>query len=429
MRALPVRGLIRYVRAANLTFWRGVNADARHLMAATLIFSLLIMGIESVTRVLFVLRLGLGTEFFGTFNAFKAIGYTSLSVPAGVLGQRIGLRNAMLLGTLVITAGYVSGSLVERLPPEFWAPYTLGTQLITTAGFALFWVNASPGIMSTTRVHNRSKIYGAVTAAGNFGALVGILAGGVLPTMLARTLNLSLAATDPYRLTLLWTALCLLPAFYAVMRFREEEAPTAEDGRARAGQDPFPLLPMAVLTVFVMLTMAAQATCMSFCNAYMDTDLSMRSDAIGVLGAAAQLCAVFAPLAAPRLSQRLRKANLLAVSALGTSVTLLPVILVRNWIGAGVGRLGVGVLGAIWSPILSVYQMEMVPRRRRPLAFALISAAQGVCFGTLSYFGARVITHRGYPAFFLIGALLTAAGSALLFALSRQPFMQPGYAD
>ena len=118
----------RNVRAANLTFWRGVNPDAQRLMLANMILTLLMMGVDNVARVLFVLRLDLGTEFFGTFNTFRALGFTGLSLPAGVLGSRIGLKNSKLLGASMLTLGYVGGSLVESLPSDYWKTYTLGTQ-------------------------------------------------------------------------------------------------------------------------------------------------------------------------------------------------------------------------------------------------------------------------------------------------------------
>ena len=123
----------------------------------------------------------------------------------------------------MLTLGYVGGSLVESLPFAYWKTYTLGIQLVSTGGFALFWVNASPSLMSTTRPHNRPKIYGALHAAGNFGALFGMLAGGFLPTALARFLSLSLDTTHPYRLALLGCTLFAVPALLAIARFEGEQ--------------------------------------------------------------------------------------------------------------------------------------------------------------------------------------------------------------
>lgn len=131
-----------------------------------------------MTRALFVLRLGLGTVFFGSFNVFGALGYLGLAIPAGMLSNLTGLKNSMLLSGAVFLMGFVVGTLVESPPPAFWVPYALGMQLVLAGGFAMFSVNTSATIMSTTRPDNRTKINGVVSAAHNFGTLIGMLVGG-----------------------------------------------------------------------------------------------------------------------------------------------------------------------------------------------------------------------------------------------------------
>ena len=419
--------LSRNLRAATLSFWREVNPDARRLMVATMILSSLMMGVGSVTRALFILRLGLGTEFFGAFNAFGALGYMGLAVPAGMLSRHIGLKNSMLLGSGVFFVGFVGGTLVESLPPTYWVTFALALQLVLAGGFAMFSVNASPAIMSTTRPDNRTKIYGAVSAARNFGTLVGMLVGGFLPTILSRSMNLSLDSTDPYRLAMLGCAVLAVPGIYAITRINEDRQPHTEhkfDNRA-----VFPIMPVGMILVYVLFSQGAVAVCHSFCNAYMDEELHLSPDAIGILGALGQLCAVIVPFTVPRLSRYMNNGNLLAVASMGTAFMLLPLSLIENWAGVGLGRLGVMSLSAIWMPVVQIYQMEMVQREWRPLAFALLSVALGINYGTLSYFGGRVISHWGYPTLFLICAGLTVMGSIVLFIVQRLPLMQPKYAN
>ncbi len=419
--------LSRNLRAATRSFWRDVNPDARRLMVATMILSSLMMGVGSVTRALFVLRLGLGTEFFGTFNAFGAVGYMGLAVPAGMLSRHIGLKRSMMLGAAVFVMGFVGGTLVESLPAAYWVTFALAMQLVLAGGFAMFSVNASPAIMSTTQPHNRSKIYGAVSAARNFGTLVGMLVGGFLPTILARSLDLSLDSTDPYRLAMLSCAVIVVPGIYAITRFREERQPQTQhkfDNRTM-----FPIMPVGMILIYVIFSQGAVAVCHSFCNAYMDEELRLSPGAIGILGALGQLCAVIVPFTVPRLSRYMNNGNLLAMASMGTAFMLLPLSLIEHWAGVGLGRLGVMSLSAIWMPVVQIYQMEMVQREWRPLAFALLSVALGLNYGTLSYFGGRVISHWGYPTLFLICAGLTVMGSLALFIVQRLPLMQPKYAN
>ncbi len=424
---LPKMLQARSRRAAILTFWRGVSPDAQRLMLATMILSSLALGVENVARTLFVLRLDLGTEFFGTFNSFRAFGFMGMAVPAGMLSRRIGLRNTMLLGSVLFLAGYVGGSLVEILPHAHWKVSALATNLMSTGGFAMYSVNASPAIMSTTRPHNRSRIYGAASAARNFGTLAGMLVGGILPAYLSRTLNLSLAATGPYQLALLACAVIAIPGIYVISRFREDGQPQMQPRIRRKGD--FPIVPMVLILVYVLFSQGASTVCRSFCNAYMDTQLRLGPDTIGILGALAQLSAALVPFAIPRLSRHLHRGNLLAVTSLALALMLLPLSYIRTWAGAGLGRLGVMSLAAIWMPVVQIYQMEMVQREWRPLASGLMSVAQSLNYGTLSFFGGRVISLWGYPPLFMIGAVLTVVGSFMIFLVSRLPLMQPQHAN
>ena len=422
-----MKRLSRNLRAASLTFWRGVNPDAKHLMLATMILSSLVLGVENVTRTLFVLRLDLGTEFFGVYNAFRAFGFMGLAVPAGLLSRRIGLKNTMLLGAVIFVVGFVGGSLVEILPHAYWKVYALTTNLVSTSGFAMYSVNASPAIMSTTRPHNRSRIYGAASAARNFGTLTGMLVGGILPALLARTMNLALADTDPYRLALLGCAVFALPGIYVITLVNEESQPQPRH-RIR-NRDDFPIMPVVLLLVFVLFSQGGSSVCRSFCNAYMDTQLRLGPDTIGILGAVAQLCASLVPFLIPRLSRYVSHGNLLAMASMGIALMLMPLSFIENWAGAGVGRLGVMSLAAIWMPVVQIYQMEMVQQAWRPLAFGLVSVAQSVNYGTLSFFGGRVISLGGYPTLFLVGAALSVLGSIMIFLVQRLPLMQPQHAN
>ncbi len=419
--------LTRNLRAVGLGYWRGINPDAQKLLWATMTMSSLTLGFENVTRVLFVLRLDLGTEFFGTFNTFRAMGYTIMALAGGMLSSRIGLRNSMLSGLVVFALGSVAGSLVESIPHAYWVPYALGTQLISSGGFGIFAVNVSPAIMSTTRPHSRSKIYGASSVALNLGTLFGSLAGGFLPTLLARMLDLSLDSTAPFRIAMLSCIVIVLPGLHVLSRYQEYQQPDPQ--HQSDGIDPFPILAMTMFLVFVLFSQGAINVCYAFCNAYMDVQLLLSPNAIGFLGGIAQLCAVAVPFMLPRLIKRVNHANLLVLVSLVSVFMLVPLILLENWAGAGLGRLGLIAMGAIWMPVVQIYQMEMVQRKWRPMAYALVSVAQAVSFGAISYFGGRAINLWGYPTLFLLCGVLTVVGCLVLFSVQQLPFMQTRHAN
>lgn len=422
------RGRLRRLRAMQAGYFRTVNADARRLMLVTLLVCLVILGVDNVTRPLFVLRLGFGVEFFGAFNAFRALGYTSLAVPAGLLGQRIGLKNCMTLGACVTLFAFVVGSLVEYLPAPAQAPVALGTQTVSSMGFALFAVNAVPAIMSATRPHNRSKIYGVYNAARNFGGLAGLLVGGALPTLLAHGPRLSLAHTDPYRWGLLISAVIFVPALWLLVRFRPA-APPAPVTAAEGTGGGLPVLPIAMIMLYIYLSQGAFSACRSFCSAYMDMQLQLNPNAIGVLGALGELGAALTPLAVPWISRRVDRNAVLTLISLGAAVASLPLIFMENWLGAGLGRLGIMALAGIWMPLLQIQLMETAPPHRRGVAFGLMAVMQGFSYGGLSYAGGLVVARWSYARFFQLAACLTAVSAGVQWLLRDRPFMRPRHTD
>ncbi len=413
-------------RITAIRYWSNISPNALRLMLAVMILSALMMGVSGVTRVLFILRLELGTEFFGIYNAFGAIGYMGMALPAGMLSARLGLKKSMLLGVSVAMVGFVLAPLVEFTPRTWWVTYLLFTQLCAAGGFAIFSVNASPAIMATTGPDNRSKTYGLYSASRNCGTLVGMLIGGVLPTILATYLEASLDTTEPYRIALLGTSFCTVFSLWAVTRFRDvRDVPSQAHGSA---PDVFPVLPMSLIVMFVIFSQGAVAVCHSFCNAYMDEQLQLSPQFIGTLGALGQLCAVIIPIAVPRLRQRWDNGTLLIFASLGSALMLVPLFFLEHWLVAGLGRMGVMAMAAIWMPVIQIYQMEMVPQSRRPLAFALLSMALGINYGILSFFGGYIITLWSYSILFLVSCIITLVGSLILLLVMRRPVMQPQYA-
>ena len=64
--------------------------------------------------------------------------------------------------------------------------------------------------------------------------------------------------------------------------------------------------------------------------------------------------------------------------------------------------------------------MELVDEGWRGLAYGAIAMAMGLGFGSMSIFGGRLITARGYSELFGVGALFSVAASGLMMLISRQ---------
>ncbi len=376
-------------------------------------------GIQALLKILYVLRLGYGPQYLGLFNASGAVGYMTMSLPSGALGDRYGSTRVMFCGALVASAGMILLPMTESLPTWLQYAWPILSQMIISGGYAMFSINLVPALMALTSDENRNSAYAFSSALRSLGTFVGTVFGGLLPGIFALLIDQDLNATGPYRLALWFGAAICLTALLPLARIKEAE-PVRYDPRT-ATQGAFPITSVGLLVLYVCFSQAAGATCQSFCSAYMDTELQISPLAIGIIMGAGQFAAIFAPMLGPRLARRHGNGRLLMMVTFGSAASILPLVLIPHWIGAGLGQFGVVALAAVWMPAFQVYQMEVVERRWRSLAYAAVSMAMGLSFALVSFTGGFVVTGWGYPSLFLMGLGLSAIGATMMWGLLKRP--------
>lgn len=395
--------------------------DAKLLIALSGIIAVSFFGIHMLLRVLYVLRLGHGPEYVGWLSAASALAYMSMGVPSGALGSRFGARKIMLIGGITVVTGMVILPLTEAVPLWARSSWPILSQVVLTSGWSMFNVNLVPALMAATTAQNRGNAYALSNALSGLGTFLGTICGGMLPGLFADAFGQTLDAPAPYRFAL-WVgaALGLLALVPLSMVGQVERAASREQAAARG---PFPVLPIALVIGYVYLRHAGWATCRAFCNAYMDTDLHLPASSIGLITGVGQFIAVLASLLTPRLAARRSNGWILVTTTLGTAISLVPLALVPHWAAAGLGRLGVLVLSALWLPALQVFQMELVDGPWRSLAYGAVSMAMGFGFGSTSLAGGYIVAAGGYRSLFLLGVGLSTVAAALMWAILKSPII------
>jgi MFS family permease len=404
------------VRIRSGTLFR-LSRDSRLLIATSGISAISFFGIQMLLKVLYILRLGHGPEYVGLYSASSALAYMAMGLPSGMLGRRFGARKTMLLGGLGATVGMALLPLTESAPGWARDAWPILSQVVLTIGSSLYNVNLVPALMAATNAQNRNSVYAVSNAVRSLGMFLGTLFGGVLPGMFAGLIGRTLDEPDPYRYAL-WVGAALSTFALIPLCFATEAVPVSRRIQA-TGSGPFPALPVVLVAGYVYLRHAGWATCQAFCNAYMDTDLHLSASSIGLLTGAGQFLAMLASLLTPRLAARRSHGWTLAVTTLGIGVSLMPLALVPHWAAAGLGRLGILVLSAVWIPALQVFQMELVPGEWQSIAYGAVSMAMGLGFGSTSLAGGYIIASSGYRTLFLIGAVLSALASAVMWDILR----------
>lgn len=399
------------------TTFSHLTRDARLLIISSGVLAVSFFGIQMLLTVLYVLRLGYSVEYIGLFNASGAFTYILSSLPAGAIGSRFGLRPAMIAGGVMTVLGMALLPAVEFVPPGLHNLWPILAQAVVTMGWALISINQVPALMGVTTVQNRNSAYALNGVLRGLGTFVGTVVGGFLPLLFAQVLGTGVETPAPYRAALLTgallSALGLIPLWLV-----HPTAPTIRKTQVQA-DSPFPLWPVALLVLHVFLGQIGAAACQSFCSAYMDTDLALSAAAIGLLTGVGQFTTILVPLLGPRLAMRYGNGWTLMAATLGMALSLLPLALIPHWSAAGVGRLGILALSAVWMPALQVFQMELVDSRWRSLTYGIISMAMGFAYATVSFAGGYLVATWGYATLFLLGGGFSMVGAGLMWGMLR----------
>lgn len=404
-----------------------LNRDARLLIAASGIFAVGFFGIQMLLKVLYILRLGHGPRYVGRFTAAGAFTYMGMSLPSGVLGRRLGMRMTLLLGGIVTVMGMISLPLTESVSPWARGFWPIVSQIVLTAGWSMLSVNLVPALTAATTKRNRNNAYALSNALMGLGAFLGTVFGGILPGLFADALHQSLNMPDPYR-SGLWVGAGLASLGLIPLSLIGPVGPVVSRQQAGA-QGAFPVFPVALMVVYVCLRHAGWATCQVFCNAYMDTDLNLLTSSIGLITGVGQFVAVFASLLTPRLAAHHSNGWVLMTSTLATTIGLMLLGLIPHWAAAAVAQLCILVMSAVWMPALQAFQMDLVDSQWRSLAYASVSVAMGLGFGSVSLLGGYVVVAAGYRTVFLVGVILSTVSAALMWVMLRSRSKRAGQPD
>ncbi len=377
-------------------------------------------GINTVLFNLYILRLGFGPDTVGLINGVATLFWAAGSLLAGWLGTVWGVRKTALAGLLLTLVGAVMVPAASSVPSAQRVAWLALCALVGYIGLGLYFVNALPYLLQVTDVKNRVNIFAAATAVSTTAMVGGGLAGGVLPEWFALALGVTMDSAEPYGWTLALVPLFVLVAVLVFMQTRDPVGHGELDvavAQAETGGGLAAMYGVIALLGFVrLLQVAALAGGLTFFNVYLDTELAVPTFWVGVALAGARLAGVPAALLGPAISQRLGLGKTVVVASVLTALAVLPLALVRTQLAASAGLIGLIVFSNIRYPAFSIYMLEVVPAKLRPMMSGVNDMAAGLSFAVVALLGGIVIVRHGYPVMFLAGGAATLL-SALVFAV------------
>lgn len=340
---------------------------------------------------LFAASLGADSVQVGFINAAFMLMAGALSIPSGIVSDRLGRRVPLLAGMLLLSG---SSFLLHwcRTPFQMGAVY-----LLFGVGLSAFSPTLMSYVADVTPAHLLGQAYGWYTMAVYGGMTVGPAAGGFLGKVLGLSQVFPVAGA-------LILAMCLVAAFLL-------PPPPVQESRERQRFLPA-LAALRVNRPFLACQLATLGTCFGFGMFVTFMPLYIRSQGmhagqVGLVFGAQALANALSRLPSGRYSDRVADRSILvkfgllffAVAVAGFAVCrgVAPLMVSAGFMGVSMG-VAFTAIGALIA--------DSVPREQRGLAMG--------CYNTCVYFGMMlsatvmggVVKHAGYPvAFFATGAV------------------------
>ena len=415
--------------------FRSFSRDVKLHLLASMLLGFSYFGFVAVLLNLYLVRLGYDERFIGLVNAGAPIAFATCSVPAGLLGQRIGSRRAIILGITLLAFSMGLMPLAELLPLAWQNSGFFVARLLTGLGFALYMVNTNPYLVAATTLEERNQVFSLQVGLLPVAGFVGSVISGIMPSLFANWLNVPLSDPAPYRYPLIFASFMLLPAALVLFTTSEAEYDQKETVAAAASQKKretqssaprgrsygVPLLIIGVLAVTALFRMTGEGAARTFFNVYLDTGMGVSAVTIGVVMAIGQVVAGPAALIAPQLVARNGKVRTVCFATGGIALSLVIMAFAPHWAGVSIGFIGVLGMLSVSRAITNVIYMEIVPDDWRSLTSGVTSSAMGIGFASMAYGGGFVITAFGYKTLFLIGACAVTFSTALFWFYFRTP--------
>lgn len=309
---------------------------------------------------LYILSLGYEPDFLGLLVALPAIVGTVVAIPAGLLGDRIGYKRALLLGLglmLVSILGIVN----------FYEPAGLILfGVLGGLGNSLILVINAPFMAANSSEEERTHLFSIQFAVNTFSGFFGYLIGGSLPVLFASLLGVEAEVPVAYRATMLTCAGLIFIACLPLLAVRAQDGGAREQLRLKSAFQRPTLLTKLLLPQLILSFGAG--VLMPFLNVFFKQKFAIPDTLLGTIFAGQSIAIGLATLAGPLLAERLGKIR----AVVFTQFVSIPFLLLLGYsplfTPAVVGHLVRAGLMNMGAPLYSAFVMEQVEENRRAAA-------------------------------------------------------------
>jgi len=348
---------------------RAFTGNARLFLLSLLFFGVA-GGISQLLFNFYVLSLGYNETMIGNLVTARSITSLIAALPMGYLVDRIGGRNAFLLG--YIAYGISMG--VMLLFPSVTT--FIAMNVLQGVAQSLSGVASGPFLMENSGPKERTYLFSISSGLSMTANSIGGWLGGYLPGWMAGSIAVSAVSSQAYGRSLWVMAILSLASAVPVILMRSRRRSTSQLStfapisfvRKNPGLLGKLILPGLVISIGAGMVMP-------FMNVFFRNVHSQSDSAIGVIFAWGSLAMGIGLVAAPALAERFGKIQVVTATQ-ALSIPFLALLGFAPWFGVSVAAYYIRLtLMNMSGPIFSTFTMEQVDPESRGMIASLSSMA------------------------------------------------------
>ena len=411
---------------------RSFNQPARLFLIATILDGI-VMSVWWLFFNFYILELGFDKEFLGLVTSSASLAALLLGIPLGLLSDRIGRKQAMILG--VVIANIATALEVIIVDPTV----ILVASFIQGAGYTLFYLSQAPFMMKVSNDENRTLLFslnfGLVTLSG----AVGNLLAGQLPAFFGKLLSVPATSAEAYRAVLFFSvvlsSLTIVPL--ALIRLSRQEAqPAITPGLALPKAAPRSFLGTLTKPLTIKLSIPnlciglGAAILIPYMNVFYRERFGISDSTLGVLFSLSSVLTGIGAFIGPRLAANLGSKIRAVVLTQGLSLAFLLIVGFSPYLWlSSLGFLMRAALMNMAVPLLNAFAMEQLPEQEQGTVNSVKETAWQAGWTIGPYLSGVVQETYGFTPLFISTALLYGLATTLtwlFFHKQEKPaFSQP----
>ena len=396
--------ITRYLRRL-----RSFSRNARLYLAGELIIGLG-ASIYSLFFNLYVVSQGYPRSFLGELQALPSLIALFGAVPAGVLVDHIGRKNALVFSNVVHTLATLG---VVLAPSPNWLRLTM---IVYGVSWSLWMVSSSPFLVENSTPDERDTLFSAHFGLTTLVGFAGTLVGGFLPSVFGGLWNVDIESPVAYGATMGVTV--LLFAISAIPVLMIKEGPRPKTAQARSflpwRNVRSPKTAVRIFLPNIIISMGA-AILIPYMNLFFKETFEIQDRVLGVVFAVSSVVTGVATLASPLLADRWGRIR----SLVATQLLSIPFLLATGfvpvfWVAAGAYWVRAALMN-MSSPLYEAFAMEQVTEGERATVSGLMGMSWNIGWTIGPYLSGYMqeAPGIGFPPIFLITCSLYVLAAVL----------------